>query len=439
MMMPMRLGVDITVWLILAAPQVVGVNGSQESAARGRAGEPAPPFTWEELIQGPVDTKPALEALRGRVVVIDFWSIGCGPCVRAIPRWNKLAERFSDKPYTFIAVTDDKDCKALRRFLDEHPIRGWVAVDSDRSMFRAYGVRGIPATVLIDPTGVVAGWDHVTFLEEEPAILEHVLRGDSVKLSQQASVDQPDLFAYVSEPLDGSDSGSGKAICLVLIRPASGARGLGVGSDRERRSDSVTLRQAILSYYPVRGRAIQFEFDPPEETYDIMFRWPSRDVERGKAVLREALEAAFEITVTVEKRTTDVFVMTVDKERVAAWPPGQDAVHSDPETGHLAPTKAILERMNAGEEFFFTLGTTRELADAFSFALDLPVVDETGVDGYFTFCFPWSKENSTADETIALAKRVLGVTLTRTRLKIDVHVVRRRSSEEGRAPDKGNR
>jgi len=429
----MRKKLGITALLALAAASVPVVGGGPDPATSGRAGEAAPPFSWEKVVQAPADAKTDLDSLRGQVVVIDFWSIACGPCVRAIPVWNKLVDRYAAKSVTFIAVTEDDDLKALYRFLAKHPIRGLVASDSDRSMFKAYGVNALPSTVVINAKGAIVGWTSVYDLIDEPGLMRRIIRGDPVSLAKVAWSERPDLFADAVGAIDGAGSAAPEPLCLILIRPASGTHSLIGGTDRERRADGVTLRDAIKEFYPIRGGALQFDFEPPDDEYDVYFRWPKGDIERGRALLRDAIEATFDITVTVEKRLTDVYVMTADKERAQSWEPGRNQLHIDPETGNAAPTKALLARMNAGESLFFTMGTVEELSDAFSFALEFPVVDETGVEGHYIFCFPWSKEDSTVAQTIALAKKHLGVTLTRDRRRIDVHVVRRRSSS-GHAP-----
>jgi len=421
-----------------ATPVWAGVGGTDERV-RGSAGEPAPPFEWEVLIQRPSEAKLQLEALRGRVVVVDFWSIECGPCIITIPLWNRVVDRFAEKAVTFVAVSEDRNAKAVRRFLEKHPMRGHIVLDSDRSMRHAYGIKEIPATVVIDRKGVVVGWTEIETLEEDPDILERVLRGESVRLRQVASPPQPDPLADVFASLDEEPTDSNEHLCLILIRPASGETGWGWESRRERRRDNGTLREIIKWFYPVRGGALHFEFEPPDDRYDVIFSWPSGDIESGEALFRQAIETTFDVVVTVEERLTDVYVMTVDEDRVASWDPIQRSVRRDPDTGMTAPNQAILERMKKGEEFFLTMGTVADqLTDGFSYALDAPVIDETGVEGAFTFCFPWSKSNSTVADTIDLAKKHLGVTLTRSRRKVNAHVVRRRAQAVGHESDRSS-
>ena len=182
-------------------------------------------------------------------------------------------------------------------------------------------------------------------------------------------------------------------------------------------------------FYPVRGGALHFDFVPPDDQYDIMYRLPGNDRQRGERLLQSAIEATLDIAVNSETRLTDVYVMTADPERVASWEPGRSSLKFDSETGLTAPTNEILERMKAGEEFFFGMGGSETLADGYSFALGLPVVDESGADGLYTFCYPWDKKRSAVAETIARAEKHLGVTLTKTQREIEVLVVRRASQD----------
>ena len=46
-----------------------------------------------------------LDSLKGKVVVLEFWTTWCGPCVAAIPHLNELSEKYADKPVQFIAIS----------------------------------------------------------------------------------------------------------------------------------------------------------------------------------------------------------------------------------------------------------------------------------------------------------------------------------------------
>ena len=124
-----------------------------------KAGDPAPDIGLEKLLQAPEGTVPSWGNLRGKIIVLEFWATWCGPCVAAIPHLNKLAEKFKDQPVQFIAITKEKE-PVVARFLKEKPIKAWIGLDTDSSMFKAYGITYIPRTVQVDKDGVLLGFTH---------------------------------------------------------------------------------------------------------------------------------------------------------------------------------------------------------------------------------------------------------------------------------------
>jgi thiol-disulfide isomerase/thioredoxin len=117
-------------------------------------GDRAPELAIEKLLQGPADDDLSWKTLEGQAVVLEFWATWCGPCVRAIPHLNKLAEKFSDQPVRFLSITDEEEA-VIRPFLESQPIFGWVGLDLDRSVFRDYAVVGVPHMVLVDKEGLI--------------------------------------------------------------------------------------------------------------------------------------------------------------------------------------------------------------------------------------------------------------------------------------------
>lgn len=75
----------------------------------------APPFSLTSLD----GEKLELSALRGKVVVLNFWFTGCVPCIAEFSELNRLVKEFSDKGVVFIAPTLDTE-DTLKPFLKEH-------------------------------------------------------------------------------------------------------------------------------------------------------------------------------------------------------------------------------------------------------------------------------------------------------------------------------
>jgi thiol-disulfide isomerase/thioredoxin len=150
-------------------------------------GKPAPDFSGDFAINGKI-TK--ISALKGKVVLLDFWAVWCGPCVGAFPHLRDLNDQFHDKGLEIIGVTKyyerfsydkekdelvklDPDMK-LNREDEQNMLKDFAShykldfrlmavardytkdFDDDyKELDRDYKVRGIPETVLIDRKGLV--------------------------------------------------------------------------------------------------------------------------------------------------------------------------------------------------------------------------------------------------------------------------------------------
>lgn len=115
-------------------------------------GDPAPDFTLLDL-NGQTVT---LSSLRDNVVLINFWTTTCKPCLVELPYLQQLYTRYKDRGLIVLAT-------AVYTVGSDAPIRAYVAdqgytfpvlLDS-RGISRQYGVRGIPATFIVDAQGIV--------------------------------------------------------------------------------------------------------------------------------------------------------------------------------------------------------------------------------------------------------------------------------------------
>jgi thiol-disulfide isomerase/thioredoxin len=98
----------------------------------------------------------------GKFVLVDFWATWCGPCRRAIPELNELAQKFKDDLVVIgISSEDEAKVKAMK----EPEIRYFSAIDAEARMKKEVGVKGIPHVLLIDPTGKVC-WQGFPLAED---------------------------------------------------------------------------------------------------------------------------------------------------------------------------------------------------------------------------------------------------------------------------------
>jgi len=164
-----------TVLFILAVSPVI--SQAQIGTNAPQAGEIAAPLQLAKIIQGPPLSQVTWDALKGKVVVLEFWNTQCVPCIEAIPHLNELVEHFKNKPVVFLSVSDDAEDR-LKPFLRRHPIKSWIALDGpDNATERAFHLKGYGLMVLIDAQGKVAGWTLPALVEEKH--LERILAGQN--------------------------------------------------------------------------------------------------------------------------------------------------------------------------------------------------------------------------------------------------------------------
>ncbi|NPA38087.1 MAG: TlpA family protein disulfide reductase, partial [Chlorobi bacterium] len=77
-----------------------------------------------------------------KVIVLNFWGIGCGPCVAEIPELNKLVNKYKNSNVVFIALTYDKD-DVLDKFLEKHSF-DYNIVNTAWYLAKKFNVSGIP-------------------------------------------------------------------------------------------------------------------------------------------------------------------------------------------------------------------------------------------------------------------------------------------------------
>lgn len=107
------------------------------------------------------DKPLSLSALKGKVVLLDFWTYGCINCMHIIPDLKKLEHKYANE-LVVIGVhsakfENEKESDNIRRIILRYEIEHPVVNDADFAIWRSYGVNAWPTQVLIDPAGYVVG------------------------------------------------------------------------------------------------------------------------------------------------------------------------------------------------------------------------------------------------------------------------------------------
>ncbi|MEA5583166.1 thioredoxin-like domain-containing protein [Nodularia harveyana UHCC-0300] len=124
---------------------------------RVRAPELPQNYTWLNT-----DQPLSLKALKGRVVILDFWTYCCINCLHILPDLKYLEQKYQDS-LTIIGVhsakfNNEKEIENIRQAILRHDIEHPVIVDRDFRVWEEYAVRAWPTFMIIDPEGYVIGY-----------------------------------------------------------------------------------------------------------------------------------------------------------------------------------------------------------------------------------------------------------------------------------------
>ena len=124
---------------------------------------PAKPFALKDLNGRTV----SLADFKGKVVLLDFWATFCSPCVKAMPKLQKLHDENAARGFAVVGIaTDEEGEKLVRPMVAKTKVRYPILLDN-ASVWKAYGVETLPALFLIGRDGQViqrfgGGTDHKT-------------------------------------------------------------------------------------------------------------------------------------------------------------------------------------------------------------------------------------------------------------------------------------
>jgi cytochrome c biogenesis protein CcmG, thiol:disulfide interchange protein DsbE len=149
--------------LAIVATLIMLFHGAARSVENGAS---APEFE----IAGQVG-KLKLSDFKGQYIYLDFWASWCGPCRQSFPWMNAMHEKLGPKGLKVIAISVDKKQEDAKQFLVETPAKFLIGYDTAGETPRAYGVKGMPTSLLIGPDGKVL-FTHVSFKESDKAEVE---------------------------------------------------------------------------------------------------------------------------------------------------------------------------------------------------------------------------------------------------------------------------
>ena len=156
-LIPLALGgVAAVAAIMFSLPPSAKATAAAVIAANGA--KPAPEFKGiSNWFNAPPMT---MESLRGKVVLVDFWTFTCSNCLNQLPHVQALHEKYKDQGLVVIGVhspeyEEERSTAGLKDAIARLGIKHAVAQDNDFATWRAYNNRFWPAEYLIDKQGRV--------------------------------------------------------------------------------------------------------------------------------------------------------------------------------------------------------------------------------------------------------------------------------------------
>jgi|TARA_B110000495_G_scaffold182685_1_gene178419 peroxiredoxin len=114
----------------------------------------APNFTLKNLDGEEV----SLSQFRGKYVLVNFWATWCGPCKVEMPSLEGLYQRFKNKNFALLAISNDMfGSTIVKPFVKTKNLNFPILLDQRLKVSNAFGVISLPSTFMIDPEGKIIG------------------------------------------------------------------------------------------------------------------------------------------------------------------------------------------------------------------------------------------------------------------------------------------
>ena len=142
----------------------------QFGVARPRTSKPAPDFVLKDIHGQSVN----LAQFKGKPILLNFWATWCGPCREELPSMQRMHDASKKNGgFHIIAISIDRfNLKKVNQYAENLNLSFPILLDPDRETRKAYFIRGLPTSYLIDSDGILRGFISGARNWDSPASLE---------------------------------------------------------------------------------------------------------------------------------------------------------------------------------------------------------------------------------------------------------------------------
>ena len=327
-------------------------------------------------------TSNKLSDFKSKMVILDFWATWCAPCIASFPHLEGLQNKFVNE-IKIITVTDESE-ERINKFLQKRKMSLPIVIDKERKLASEFPHRSIPHTVIIDENGIVKAVTTPEQISEET--LRQIIAGQQINLSEK--IDNMKFDA--SRPLSSNDNFKYQITVTPFQKGfpsmSNPTGGSGVYKDRRILCTNLSPKSLyeVAYQFPVSIRTVievknKKEFDWSEETaicFDLIV--PEEIGEKRFDIMKQHLDYLYNYKPVIEKRPGTVKIL----KRID----GQNPVTKQATGGKK-------EVSYGGHGLSMKNARINTIAEFLESELNVPVIDETKLNGLYDLELAWYNEN----------------------------------------------
>ena len=190
-------------------------------------------------------------ALRGKVVLLDFWGTWCPPCRESVPAIKNVKKKFAGKGFELVGISSDDDEDVWRTFVEAKQMDWHEYIDLSGDVLQAFNIDSFPTYVVVDKDGVIryrqSGYGDTTEGELEDAISKALKRNSDPALANAAAT--PDVAEEETKPEPAP-----------VTRTSDDAKDAATGSGSAERPFGIEAGTVAENVYTNDALSLRYEF-----------------------------------------------------------------------------------------------------------------------------------------------------------------------------------